>query len=508
MITVQPKNELSSLFFKSVELYPNNIAVRCKEGDVSYRLLRYMVIRLSLNLASNNIRPGSIVAISPANSELLNIVLILSLSLLGCTWIEFKSSLLKSRSIAVDYIITDKEMNDDSSSVRTFRVKDEDWLKGSGHLAKRKNYVFPGYSSAEDHWFVASSSGSTGKPKLIPLTNSVFYERIIRYDEYDHLKNNLILADLFNQTHNIANLHFFSTIYRGGTYVLFKSYTEMVKAGVQYVVASPMNLMHMIKNIPRPATPLIYEARVVGSALSDRFLEQLLQYFDTVRVSYGSTEAGQVSTKALHSFPAEKGVGNLYPGVDLQVVDNDDNVVQDGEEGNIRIKSKGQISAYLNPDKDVVGLLKDGWFYPGDRGYLLQNGELYIAGRAKDQLNIGGVKINAVDVDEAIQQSQGIADGICFVQTNQAGINELMALIVPEKSIRVEKAIYNMHQYIQNNLSHLAGLLKKVYIGQLVPRDVNGKTLRHKANDVINGLRVIELEYERTNSTKRGDSDA
>ncbi len=490
------KNPLSTLLLKSTTQFSDNIAIRSDEGDISYSALKDLVSNLALHLVNSGVRQGVIVAIEKDGSNnILEIISILSLTLLGCTWIVFDQNYLRRKTIKIDFIIA-KQLSK-LSGHRILHITKDNCLKRPENFRAKKRLNFPGYLSVNDPWYIATSSGTTGEPKLMPISSQIFYERILRYREYENDQEQLLFFDTFRQTSNLANLHFFFTIFKGGTYLLYNSYEKLIEANVKYVVGSPMHLLHLIQNIPEPQRPSIQEARIVGSALSEQFLKKLLNYFQTVRVSYGSTEAGQVTTKLLHRHTVDKSVGKVYPGVDLEIVDDNDMPVEPTVEGRVRIKTKGQISGYLNPKEAAPESFKSAWFYPGDKGYFSLDRELYVVGRDKDQLNIGGVKVNAAAIDELLQKSEGIVDAISFAESNTAGIDELSALIKIEEDLSSKSVIRKMAEHFNTQLPRMKSMLRNIYVSQEIPRNANGKVMRHKVYEMIDGQRPIRLNYSK-----------
>src|SRR5690606_20044971 len=70
-------------------------------------------------------------------------------------------------------------------------------------------------------------------------------------------------------------------------------------------------------------------------------------------------------------------------------------------------------------------VFRDGWFYPGDTGMLTADGRLKILGRIKDQFNLGGIKVNAEEIDTAAGSVPGIREAMCFTTPAATGLLQL-----------------------------------------------------------------------------------
>jgi acyl-CoA synthetase (AMP-forming)/AMP-acid ligase II len=78
-------------------------------------------------------------------------------------------------------------------------------------------------------------------------------------------------------------------------------------------------------------------------------------------------------------------------------------------EGEVCVKSPGVMKGYYNnPDATARVLSADGWLRTGDLGFLDDEGFLYITGRLKDLIILGGRNLLPADVEEAVDQLAGV----------------------------------------------------------------------------------------------------
>jgi long-subunit acyl-CoA synthetase (AMP-forming) len=89
-----------------------------------------------------------------------------------------------------------------------------------------------------------------------------------------------------------------------------------------------------------------------------------------LQVGYGATEIGTICTGTAEEIADTPGcVGFPLPGVQVEIVDG--NV--------IRIKSEStMITEYIDNPQKTAEHFRDGWFYPGDKGYFTKDGRLVI----------------------------------------------------------------------------------------------------------------------------------
>ena len=92
-----------------------------------------------------------------------------------------------------------------------------------------------------------------------------------------------------------------------------------------------------------------------------------------------------VAAMPAHFAPGTAGaVGYVLPGVIVEVVDDDDRALPSEQEAVVRIRSEYGASEYLEDPAETQRAFRNGWFYPGDFGYLTQENMLVISGRTVD----------------------------------------------------------------------------------------------------------------------------
>ncbi|MFW5748456.1 MAG: AMP-binding protein [Chloroflexota bacterium] len=94
----------------------------------------------------------------------------------------------------------------------------------------------------------------------------------------------------------------------------------------------------------------------------------------------------------------------------VRVVGEDGSSLPDRHVGEIALKSDCMLSGYYaRPDLTTEAVV-DGWFLTGDMGYMA-DGELYITGRKKDLIIVGGKNVYPQDVEALLNDVPGIHPG-------------------------------------------------------------------------------------------------
>ena len=132
--------------------------------------------------------------------------------------------------------------------------------------------------------------------------------------------------------------------------------------------------------------------------------------------AYGQTEASPIITvldKSRHIFEGPlagkiKSAGQAIPGVDIAIVDENDEIVANGVVGEVCLRGPNVMKGYRNMPEQTSKAIVDKWLHTGDGGYLDNEGFLFIVDRVKDMIISGGENVYSTEVENAIYQYPGI----------------------------------------------------------------------------------------------------
>jgi long-chain acyl-CoA synthetase len=144
---------------------------------------------------------------------------------------------------------------------------------------------------------------------------------------------------------------------------------------------------------------------------------------------YGLTETAPVLGVRDQDHPVPGTVGPVFPGMTIQIVDEDGNVLPPGRKGTVMTKGpQVMLGYYKKPELTREVLSEDGWLNTGDLGMLTRNNELRIMGRAKDTIVLlGGENVEPGPIEQKLQESVYIEQAIVLGQDQKF----LAALLVP-----------------------------------------------------------------------------
>jgi len=123
--------------------------------------------------------------------------------------------------------------------------------------------------------------------------------------------------------------------------------------------------------------------------------------------------------------------GPILPGVTVKIVDDKDNEVPRGQQGEIIVQGENVMTGYWNNEQATKEALRGGWLHTGDLGFVDDEGFLSVLGRAKSLL-IGhdGEKFSPEGIEETlVAHSPYIEQAMLHNNQDQYTV----ALIVPAK---------------------------------------------------------------------------
>ncbi|BBO78536.1 long-chain-fatty-acid--CoA ligase [Desulfosarcina widdelii] len=135
------------------------------------------------------------------------------------------------------------------------------------------------------------------------------------------------------------------------------------------------------------------------------------KYRIPIMEGYGLSETCPVATfNHLHKERKPGSVGTPIWGVEVKIVDKDDNEVAAGEVGEITIRGHNVMKGYYNkPDATAEAFKGTAWFHTGDLGRKDEDGYVYIVDRVKDMIIRGGFNVYPREIEEVLMTHPAVS---------------------------------------------------------------------------------------------------
>ena len=125
---------------------------------------------------------------------------------------------------------------------------------------------------------------------------------------------------------------------------------------------------------------------------------------------YGLTETAPVIA-AENAYKKRSGsIGFPMDNVELEIVDKDENGI-----GELRVKGPNVMLGYYENEEETNRVIRDGWFYTGDLGYIDKDGFIFLTGRQKDMIVLkNGKKVFPEELETLINRLDLVEECIVY----------------------------------------------------------------------------------------------
>ena len=216
------------------------------------------------------------------------------------------------------------------------------------------------------------------------------------------------------------------------------------------------------------AAPLMAETKHRFEALTGgRLLE-----------AYAMTETMLAAVACpVHGVYKEGSTGVPISDVDVKIVDLDTGEQEQPllELGEIIVKAPQIMTGYWEQPTETENIIRDGWVYTGDIGYMDADGYLFIVDRKKDLIKPGGFQVWPREVEEVIATLPAVAE-VCVAGVPDAVVGEAVkAWVVLKEGETISEA--EIKEHCRTKLAAYK-IPKAIEFRDSLPKTMVGKTLR------------------------------
>jgi O-succinylbenzoic acid--CoA ligase len=357
-------------------------------------------------------------------------------------------------------------------------------------------YSFPGRDElkANDPAVIIFTSGSTTKSKGIILSFNSLYNSAINSNQ------------ILRYTHSdrwLASLPFFHI---GG----FSIITRSLLFGIPLIIPDSLSIEDLTVSLNKwqPTFISLVAAQLkklvnegissnpelknclIGGGFSD--LELLKNAYELgwpVNIVYGSTETSSFVTALLKDEIIIKpnSAGRAVPTNRIQISDINGNELKPFEIGEITTQTNSLMSGYLDED-ETNKIIKNGFYYTGDIGYVDEEGYLYIEGRKNYLISTGGENVNPIEIEKALLEHQLIEEAAVFPLKDKDW-GEIVAASIVLKSDLSKPSEDELKIFLKERISKFK-IPKRIFFEDQLPKTELGKIEKEK---LINRYRLTSL---------------
>ena len=282
--------------------------------------------------------------------------------------------------------------------------------------------------------FIRFTSGTTGEAKGVVLSHESIFFRIEAANSRLMIRPSDRILWLLSMSYHFA-VSIVAYLTYGATIILsansFGSSVLMAanrfNATITYAAPTHYELMSHDLELQMPSSLRL--AIVTTAQLQpDLALSFWNRFGVALNETYGMIEIGLPAINTDHPKDKQGSVGRVIEAYELKLA----NLNNDGI-GEIMLRGPGMLDAYYRPWLSRVEILDrhDGWLATGDLGCIDRDGFLFIVGRSKELISVGGMKFFPQEVELVLERHPAILEACVFaIKSTRFGEEPISNLIL------------------------------------------------------------------------------
>jgi long-chain acyl-CoA synthetase len=273
----------------------------------------------------------------------------------------------------------------------------------------------------DDTAVILYTSGTTGTPKGAELThanlrtNAQITQRLGSSDENDTILGALPLFHSFGQTCGMngavtagARLSLIPRFDPGKALEIIQRDKVTIFQGVPTMYVAMLNHPEA-ESFDTSSLRLCLSG---GASMPVEVMRGFEEKFGCkILEGYGLSETSPVASFNHADRERKPGsIGTPIEGVEMKVVDDEDNDVPQGEVGEIVIRGHNVMKGYWKRPDATEECMRGGWFHSGDMAQVDEDGYFFIVDRKKDMIIRGGYNVYPREIEEVLYEHPAVAE--------------------------------------------------------------------------------------------------
>jgi benzoate-CoA ligase len=197
------------------------------------------------------------------------------------------------------------------------------------------------------------------------------------------------------------------------------------------------------------------------------------------------------STEVLHMFIANRpgavrpgSSGQIIPGYEARVVDEDDEPAKPGEIGNLLIQSDSTCSHYWNQHEKSKSTIEGHWIRTGDKYYQDADGYFWYAGRSDDMLKCSGVWVSPIEIEAVLIEHPAVQEAAVIGRKDEDELLKPAAYVLLKNgSTGTAGLARELQEFVLSRLPVFKRPRWVEFVDEL-PKTATGKLQRYKLREL------------------------
>jgi benzoate-CoA ligase len=348
-------------------------------------------------------------------------------------------------------------------------------------------------TSADDAAFWLYSSGTTGFPKgAVHLHHDVVYT-------VEYYAKGILGINSSDRTLSVAKLFFAYGLGNaltfpfavGATTILWPGpptppnvYAQIDRYQPTLFFSVPTNYGMLLAHRREGADfniSSVRQAVSAGEALPKALYERFKERFGVeILDGIGSTEILHIfiSNRSGQARPGSS--GQLVPGYEARLLDEQGQQVPTGSIGNLLIKGDSTCAYYWNKHEKTKDTIEGHWIRTGDKYSCDEDGYFWYAGRSDDMLKVGGIWVSPVEIENTLIEHPAVREAGVVGRKDADQLEKPVAFVVlAEGQEPSEQLARELQDFVRSKIAEYKRPRWVTFVEEL-PKTATGKTQRFK----------------------------
>ncbi len=354
--------------------------------------------------------------------------------------------------------------------------------------------IMPTFADGESLGVLLYTSGTSGKPKGVMLSHNNVCANIDQVRDWIDITKDFVFLGVLPQFHSFGMTALTLVPLVTGSKAVYTArfvpgkiikLMREHKPKVFVAIPSMYNALLHVKDATRDDFANITYMVSGGEPLPKAVFDAMRERFGvTLAEGYGLTETSPVTNWCRPQEWREHSVGRPLPRLEERIVDPvTGKTLGPNQDGEVQMRGPNVMQGYYKlPDETAKAFTADGFFKSGDIGRHDDEGHLFITGRLKEMIIVGGENVFPREIEEVLNTHPAVnATGVIGVHDPMRGEQPVAFVEFKENASAEEKDL------LAHCRTSLAGykIPAKIHVVDQLPRNATGKIMRRELKKLV-----------------------
>lgn len=414
--------------------------------------------------------------------------------------LEFRAQKAEVACIVTNEIVAERfdRIADNCPSVKTKILIDkprEGWIFYGDALSKASDAFETAKTRSDDNCIVYFTSGTTGFPKMSlhthasypigHITTGKFWLDLRPEDLHWNISDTGWAKAAWSSYFGPWNCGAAQFIHHTDRFEPVKTLELLSQYPVTVMCGAPtIYRMLVLQELKKYSFPTLRHCVAAGEPLNPEIIEIWKRATGcTIRDGYGQTETVLLCGSFPCLEPRFGSMGKPAPGIDLQIIDEEGEIVPSNTEGDIAVRVRPQRPVGLfreywkEPDR-TASVYRGDWYLTGDRAYRDEDGYFWFVGRSDDVILTSGYRIGPFEVESALIEHPAVAESAVVSSPDETRGEVVKAFVILVPGYAGSDALARELQEHVKKVTAPYKYPRKIEFVENLPKTISGKIRR------------------------------